>query len=64
MVDPEAPLIELEIYEDCVSAIEYIISRRGIDNGKIFVFAQSLGGANAITAIANNEVFGIRANCP
>jgi len=49
------------IYEDCVAAIEYIISRHDIDNSKIFVFAQSLGGANAITAIANNDFLGIRA---
>jgi len=49
------------IYEDCVAAIEYMISRRDIDNGKIFVFAQSLGGANAITTIANNDFSGIGA---
>jgi len=49
----------LGIYEDCVAAIEYIVSRPDIDNNKIFVFAQSLGGANAITAIANNDFPGI-----
>ena len=51
----------LGIYEDSVAAIKYIMSKPGIDHNNVFVFAQSLGGANAIVAIAKNDFPKIRA---
>jgi len=49
------------IYEDSVSAIEYILKKPGIDHNTVFVFGQSLGGANAIVAMAKNDFPQIRA---
>ena len=49
------------IYEDSVAAIEYIMSKPGIDHSNVFVFGQSLGGANAIVAMAKNDFSKIRA---
>jgi uncharacterized protein len=49
------------IYEDSVAAIEYIMSNPDIDHDNVFVFGQSLGGANAIVAIAKNDFPKIRA---
>lgn len=49
------------IYADSVAAVEYIMSRSDIDSKNVFVFGQSLGGANAIVAIAKNNFPGIRA---
>ena len=49
------------IYEDSVAAIEYIMSKPDIDHDNVFVFGQSLGGANAIVAIAKNDFPKIRA---
>ena len=49
------------IYEDSVAAVEYIMSRSDIDSNNVFAFGQSLGGANAIAAIAKNKFPGIRA---
>jgi len=51
----------LGIYEDSVAAIEYIMSKPDIDHDNVFVFGQSLGGANAIVAIAKNNFPKIRA---
>ena len=49
------------IYEDSVAAIEYIMSKPGIDPNNVFVFGQSLGGVNAIVALAKNDFSQIRA---
>lgn len=49
------------IYEDSVSAIEYIISKPTITSSNLYVFGQSLGGVNAIVAIAKNNFPEIRA---
>jgi len=49
------------IYKDSVAAIEYIMSKPDIDHGNVFVFGQSLGGVNAIVAIAKNDFPEIRA---
>ncbi len=49
------------IYEDSVSAIEYVQSRKDIDPDKLLILGQSLGGANAISAVGNNHFKGIRA---
>ena len=51
----------LGIYEDSISAIEYIMSKPGLNHGNLFVFGQSLGGVNAIVAIAKNDFPEIRA---
>jgi len=49
------------IYEDSVAAIEYIMSKPDIDRDNVFVFGQSLGGANAIVSMAKNDFPKIRA---
>jgi len=49
------------IYEDAVSAIEYIMSKPTITPRNVYIFAQSLGGVNAIVAIAKNDFPEIRA---
>lgn len=49
------------LYEDSVSAIRYILNKPGIDHGNVFIFGQSLGGANAIAAVAKNDFPQIRA---
>jgi fermentation-respiration switch protein FrsA (DUF1100 family) len=49
------------VYEDSVSAIEYILNKPGIDDDNVFVFGQSLGGVNAIVAVAKNDFPQIRA---
>ncbi len=49
------------LYSDSIAAIEYVMSRTDIDTENLFIFAQSLGGANAIAAIAKNNFCGIRA---
>ncbi|MFC1815136.1 alpha/beta hydrolase [Thermodesulfobacteriota bacterium] len=51
----------LGIYEDSVAAIEYLMSKPAIDHRNVFVFGQSLGGVNAIVAIAKNDFSEIRA---
>ena len=47
------------VYEDAVAAVEYIKSRTDIDQGKIILFGQSLGGANAIAVAGGNRFEGI-----
>jgi hypothetical protein len=49
------------VYEDSVSAIEYLLKKPGIDHANVFIFGQSLGGANAIVAVAKNDFPQIRA---
>jgi len=49
------------IHEDSVAAIKYVLSKPDIDHGNVFVFGQSLGGANAIVAMAKNNFPQIRA---
>lgn len=49
------------IYEDCVAAIEYVLSQPEIAPGNVYVFGQSLGGVNAIVALAKNDFPEIRA---
>jgi fermentation-respiration switch protein FrsA (DUF1100 family) len=48
------------LYEDSVAAIEYVLSRKDIDQNKLFIFGQSLGGTNALAALGNNHFPGIR----
>jgi len=47
------------VYEDSVAALEYIKSRTDIDQEKIIVFGQSLGGANAVCVLGKNKFDGI-----
>ena len=49
------------IYEDSVSAIEYIMSNPTIAPGNVYIFGQSLGGVNAIVALAKSDFPEIRA---
>lgn len=47
------------VYEDGVAAVEYIKSRTDIDQSRIILFGQSLGGANAIAVAGSNDFEGI-----
>jgi fermentation-respiration switch protein FrsA (DUF1100 family) len=47
------------IHEDSVTALNYIKSRTDIPRNKLLVFGQSLGGANAIDAVATVGIEGI-----
>ena len=49
------------VYEDSVAAVEYIVTRPGGDRDNVFVFGQSLGGANAIAAVAGKDFPQVRA---
>ena len=49
------------LYSDSIAAVEYVMSQTDIDTENLFIFGQSLGGANAIAAIAKNNFSGIRA---
>lgn len=46
------------VYEDSVSAVNYIRSRSDIDPQKLLILGQSLGGTNAIAAIGSNRSAG------
>lgn len=39
------------LYKDCTAALEYIFSRQDIDNNRIFLLGQSLGGAYALAVM-------------
>jgi fermentation-respiration switch protein FrsA (DUF1100 family) len=49
------------VYEDSVAAIEYLLKKSGSNHDNVFVFGQSLGGANAIAAVAGKDFPQIRA---
>ncbi len=49
------------VYEDSVAAIEYVLKKPGVGHNNVFVFGQSLGGANAIVAVAKRGFPQIRA---
>ena len=49
------------IYEDCIAAIRYIQTRKDIDQGRLFILGQSLGGVNALAVLGKNTFSGIRA---
>lgn len=46
---------------DSVAAIEYVMSRPDIDTENLFIFGQSLGGANAVAAVTSKDFQGIKA---
>ncbi|QHI70052.1 alpha/beta hydrolase [Tichowtungia aerotolerans] len=47
------------VYEDSVAAIEYIKTRTDIDQNKIILFGQSIGGVNALSVAGNNRFDGV-----
>jgi hypothetical protein len=47
------------VYEDSVAALEYIKSRADIEQDKLIVFGQSIGGANALAVVGQNHFDGI-----
>ena len=47
------------IYEDAVAAVKTIKSRTDIDQDKIILFGQSIGGANALAVAGNNRFEGV-----
>lgn len=49
------------VYQDSVAAMEFITSKAGINHDNLLIFAQSLGGTNAISVVGNNNFSGIRA---
>ncbi|MCE9615618.1 MAG: alpha/beta hydrolase [Lentisphaerae bacterium] len=49
------------VYADGVAAIRYVAGRPDVDPQRLVVFAQSLGGANAIAVLARHPFPGVRA---
>lgn len=49
------------LYEDCLSALDYIKSRPDVDTSRLVVLGQSLGGANALYALGKNPQSGVKA---
>lgn len=49
------------VYEDSVAAIAYIAARKDVDQSRLIILGQSLGGTNAIAAVGMNHFTGIRA---
>jgi len=49
------------VIDDSAAAINYVRTKPGIDTSSVYVFAQSLGGANAVAAIWLNDFNGIQA---
>lgn len=49
------------VFEDSVAAARYVASRKDVDPGRIVIFGQSLGGANAIAAAGSGRLKGVRA---
>ena len=47
------------VYEDAVAALQYLKSRTDIDQHRIIVYGQSIGGANALTVVGNNRFDGV-----
>ncbi len=49
------------VYEDALAALDYITARPDIDRNRLLVLGQSLGGANAIAAVASRPPGTVRA---
>jgi fermentation-respiration switch protein FrsA (DUF1100 family) len=47
------------VYEDSIAAMNHVKSRTDIDQDKIIVFGQSIGGANALVVMGNNSFAGV-----
>lgn len=48
------------VHDDCMAALSYLRSRKDVDQGRIVVFGQSLGGNYALSALADGPRHGIR----
>jgi fermentation-respiration switch protein FrsA (DUF1100 family) len=49
------------VYEDSVAALRYVASRGDVDGDRLIVLGQSLGGANAMAALARDDAPEVRA---
>lgn len=49
------------VYEDCIAAIDYIKTRKDVDQNRLFVLGQSLGGVNALAVMGENTFLKINA---
>jgi uncharacterized protein len=49
------------VFEDSVSALDYLRSRGDVDPQRLIVFGQSLGGSNAIAAVGLGNRSGVKA---
>jgi uncharacterized protein len=49
------------LYEDSVAALQYVRSRPDVDRDRLLVLGQSLGGANALSAVSGAGSEGVRA---
>ena len=49
------------LYEDSRAAIDYVRSRKDIDRDRLLILGQSLGGAQAVTAVGSGNKQGVRA---
>ena len=49
------------VFQDTVAAMDYVAHRKDINVTNLIVFGQSLGGANAIAALAWHPIPGVRA---
>lgn len=55
----EGKLSRQGVYADSVAAVETIKSRTDIDQNKIILFGQSIGGANVLAVAGNNHFDGV-----
>ena len=49
------------VFEDSMSALDYVRARKDVDPGRLLVFGQSLGGANAIAVVGSGNRAGVKA---
>lgn len=49
------------VFEDSLSALNYLRARKDVDPERLIVFGQSLGGTNAIAAVGSGNRAGVRA---
>jgi fermentation-respiration switch protein FrsA (DUF1100 family) len=49
------------VYDDCVAAIKYVQTRPDVDPNSLLILGQSLGGANALAVLGENDFKGVRA---
>ncbi len=49
------------VYEDSLSAVRYVVSRKDVDKESLFFLGQSLGGANAIAVASLGRDIALRA---
>ncbi len=47
------------VYADSIAAVEYVKTRTDIDQSRLIVFGQSIGGATALAVMGNNDFDGI-----